>query len=241
MTFCHKNIKKNCRGNLQIGHFFARIIDYALVDSFWGCPSFIDNPTSSATLAERDIHYHRHDYQRLQHSLADIIFSMDNGHYHRKLKMQLQLSKTGTNQLIGKRVNLQEYDPRRIDSPTNKDLQLHLSNTGNSSLHELIVSDTFDKNHIVFVLMNANIYQYMYSVLLNCKISTICCCHFPHVAKAILHACYNNGLWYMQLFNFTHRTPPPRFPTHHFSPFFCYAPFFGLWKINPKVWNINIQ
>ena len=77
MPFCHKNIKKKCcRGNSQLGHFFARIIDYVLVDSFWGCPGFIDNPTSSTTMAKRDIHYHRHDYQRLQHSLADIIFSM---------------------------------------------------------------------------------------------------------------------------------------------------------------------
>ena len=96
-----------------------------------------------------------------------------------QIQNAIAVLKTGTNQLIGIRVNVQEYDSRRIDSPTNKNLQLHLSNTGNSSLHELIVSDTFDKNHIVFVLMKANIYQYMYSVLLNCKISTICCCHFP--------------------------------------------------------------
>ena len=69
-----------------------------------------------------------------------------------QIQNAIAVLKTGTNQLIGIKVNVQEYDSRRIDSPTNKNLQLHLSNTGNSSLHELIVSDTFDKNHIVFVL-----------------------------------------------------------------------------------------
>ena len=30
--------------------FVAKIYDYALIDSFWGFPMFIDSPTSYATL-----------------------------------------------------------------------------------------------------------------------------------------------------------------------------------------------
>ena len=30
--------------------FVAKIYDYALIDSFWGFPRFIDSPTSYATL-----------------------------------------------------------------------------------------------------------------------------------------------------------------------------------------------
>ena len=30
--------------------FAAKIYDYALIDSFWGFPRFIDSPTSYATL-----------------------------------------------------------------------------------------------------------------------------------------------------------------------------------------------
>ena len=32
--------------------FVAKIYDYALIDSFWGFPRFIDSPTSYATLVK---------------------------------------------------------------------------------------------------------------------------------------------------------------------------------------------
>ena len=35
--------------------FVAKIYDYALIDSFWGFPRFIDSPTSYATLLYTDI------------------------------------------------------------------------------------------------------------------------------------------------------------------------------------------
>ena len=35
------------------GIFVAKIYDYALIDSFWGFPGFIDSPASYATLLLR--------------------------------------------------------------------------------------------------------------------------------------------------------------------------------------------
>ena len=41
--------------------FVAKIYDYALIDSFWGFPRFIDSPTSYATLVHSEGHHEATD------------------------------------------------------------------------------------------------------------------------------------------------------------------------------------